>query len=121
MCGRNEIYALARRDVVDTRTITKQQISPEQKKEDYYRLARTSLVLTWVLTNVGLVILVTLLQPSRDLLASPDTVNKDTTSSGFYGVNVYFAIILWSVAALSLFRFTGSMLYLVESWFKRGR
>jgi hypothetical protein len=57
-----------------------------------------------------------LLDPGDDANIDPNNPVK-----GFYLANWYFSFILWSVAGLVMFRFIGSMIYLVRATFWRGR
>jgi chitin synthase len=75
---------------------------PKTKQEDYYRAFRTRLVLSWIISNLALVAIITNTAIFADGLG-----NFETRSS------VYLGFILWSVAGLSLIRFCGSCLYLV--------
>ncbi|CCH43582.1 chitin synthase [Wickerhamomyces ciferrii] len=67
--------------------------------EDYYRDVRTRVVLTWLITNLVLVMAV-----SQVYSATETATNK------------YLAFILWSVAALSAFRACGSTWYLITKY-----
>ncbi|KAF8984145.1 Chitin synthase, class 1 [Entomortierella lignicola] len=67
------------------------------KQEDYYREIRTRVLLTWIMSNALLVAVIT---------------------SGIFGdlrktSTVYLGIVLWSVAGLALFRFFGSVTYMI--------
>lgn len=64
----------------------------DQANKDYYATVRTNVVLAWTLTNVALVILI---------LNLPRKAH-----------NVYMAVLFYSVAALSFFRFLGAICYL---------
>ncbi|KAG0340775.1 Chitin synthase, class 1 [Podila humilis] len=67
------------------------------KQEDYYREIRTRVLLAWIMSNALLVALVT-----------SDVFGPFTSTS-----KVYLGIVLWSVAGLALFRFFGSVAYMV--------
>ncbi|KAG5463220.1 MAG: chitin synthase-domain-containing protein [Olpidium bornovanus] len=95
----NEIYE---------RTLRELAIRPEEKhegrdattkQEDYYKLFRTRLVLSWIVTNALLIITMTL--PFSNV-----QVFRDGRSFN------YLTFIFWSVATLSAVRFVGSTLYL---------
>ena len=75
----------------------------QERQEDYYKGFRSAVVLFWVFTNFVLVAVVI-------NTAGLETV---TTSSDTQRSTVYLAVVLWSVAALSLFRFIGAMWFLV--------
>ncbi|KAJ3158680.1 Chitin synthase, class 2 [Geranomyces michiganensis] len=78
--------------------------SDKLKQEDYFRLFRTRVVLLWIFCNVGLVAVLTTEAVAKQLGVF---VSKNDGSG-----NSYLTFTLWSVAALSLFRFVGSMVYL---------
>lgn len=71
------------------------------KREDYYKEFRTRLVLIWMFTNAALILGFTSSEWQR------------FTESKGSNFNPYLAFIFWSVAFLSLFRFIGSVIYLV--------
>lgn len=75
----------------------KQSRDAKTKQEDYYREIRTRVLLTWIMSNAALVALVT----------SNIFGDFKTTSQ------VYLGIVLWSVAGLALFRFFGSVTYMI--------
>nr|P87073.1 RecName: Full=Chitin synthase 1; AltName: Full=Chitin-UDP acetyl-glucosaminyl transferase 1; AltName: Full=Class-II chitin synthase 1 [Phycomyces blakesleeanus NRRL 1555(-)]BAA19857.1 chitin synthase [Phycomyces blakesleeanus] len=84
------------------------QVEPEvshrdakTKQEDYYRSFRTRLVISWIISNLILVVLIT----NENILASFGTFEVRSTS--------YLGFVLWSVAGLSAIRFCGSGLYLI--------
>ncbi|CAO3637942.1 unnamed protein product [Cunninghamella blakesleeana] len=72
------------------------------KQEDYYRSFRTRLVLSWIISNLALVAVIT------NTTVLPGTLGDFENRSSYY-----LAFILWSVAGLSVIRFTGSCLYLI--------
>ncbi|KAG0749821.1 hypothetical protein G6F57_002962 [Rhizopus arrhizus] len=89
---------------IDAQVELTKKIEPEKshrdaktKQEDYYRSFRTRLVLAWILSNLILVV----------IIANPSIITVDNKAS------TYLGFILWSVAALSVIRFTGSTLYLI--------
>ncbi|KAK3809224.1 MAG: chitin synthase 1 [Benniella sp.] len=73
---------------------------PKQEQEDYYKEFRTRLVVLWCATNVMLVLIFT--HGGDELTTTYDGRSK-----------AYLGFVLWSVAFLSLFRFIGSVVYLV--------
>ncbi|RIB05068.1 glycosyltransferase family 2 protein [Gigaspora rosea] len=74
------------------------------KKEDYYRMFRTNLVLAWMFSNALLIIFFT-----------SDTWNNYfmSKSKGEIVINPYLTFIFWSVTALSSFRAFGCIWYLI--------
>ena len=77
--------------------------NPSEKQEDYYKGFRSAVVLFWVFSNFVLVAVV----------INTAGLENVTTSSATQRSTVYLAVVLWSVAALSLFRFIGAMWFLV--------
>ncbi|OZJ01874.1 hypothetical protein BZG36_05276 [Bifiguratus adelaidae] len=74
------------------------------KQEDYYKLFRTRMVLTWMFSNALLVIIM-----SSDAFLA--WMEAHTTASTAY--NPYLTFIFWSVAGLSACRALGSFAYIV--------
>jgi chitin synthase len=66
---------------------------------DYYRDVRTRVVLSWLLSNLLLVLIIT------DVFSIKDAQN-----------NTYLTFILWAVAGLALFRALGSCYYLLNKY-----
>lgn len=89
---------------IDAQVELTKKIEPEKshrdaktKQEDYYRSFRTRLVLAWIISNLALVVAI-----------------ANTTVIDIKGkASIYLGFILWSVAGLSVIRFTGSTLYLI--------
>ncbi|KAI1291571.1 Chitin synthase, class 2 [Mortierella claussenii] len=79
------------------------------KQEDYYKMFRTRLVLTWMFSNAVLIIAMT----SSFKYKSDNAVDVKAPASKDDMFNPYLSMIFWSVAALSAVRFTGSSLYLI--------
>ncbi|KAF9938153.1 Chitin synthase, class 1 [Modicella reniformis] len=75
----------------------KQHRDAKTKQEDYYREIRTRVLLAWIMSNALLVALVT------------------SAAFGDFSKNskMYLGIVLWSVAFLALFRFIGSVSYMI--------
>ena len=90
--------------VIATKAV-KEKAAPNlaEKQEDYYKGFRSAVVLFWVFSNFVLVAVVINTAGLEDV----------TTSSATQRSTVYLAVVLWSVAALSLFRFIGAMWFLV--------
>ncbi|KIX00606.1 chitin synthase 2 [Rhinocladiella mackenziei CBS 650.93] len=78
--------------------------NPADKQEDYYKSFRSNVVTAWMVTNFILVAAVL-------NVAGFDRINVDDTEQ--QNSTVYLAVILWSVAGLSLFRFCGACWFLI--------
>lgn len=77
---------------------------PEEIQEDYYKGIRSSVVLLWMFTNFGLAAVVLNSAGLDRLELGPDADERAT---------IYLSVVLWSVAALSAFRFAGSCWFLI--------
>jgi chitin synthase len=78
--------------------------NPAEKQEDYYKSFRSNVVTAWMITNFILVAAV-LNIAGFDRINVHDTEQQNST--------IYLAVILWSVAGLSLFRFIGACWFLI--------
>ena len=78
--------------------------SASEKQEDYYKGFRSAVVLVWMFCNFALAAVVL----STAGLERVDVKSNDTQRS-----TIYMAVVLWSVAGLSLFRFIGAMWFLI--------
>jgi chitin synthase len=79
-------------------------ISPSDKQEDYYKGFRSVVVLLWICSNLIL---------GAVVLNAGGLDAVEVSSSSHSRATIYMSVVLWSVAALSLFRFTGAMWFLV--------
>jgi len=77
------------------------KVDRSTQREDYYKNVRTWLVLAWVLSNGALVAVV----------SSPRISDALTSSNGS---NPYMAILMYAVAAFSIVRFAGCVVYLMK-------
>lgn len=82
--------------------------SPQDKQEDYYKGFRSIVVLVWMFCNLALCAVV--LQ-TGGLQVTVKTDERDSDANR--KATIYMAVVLWSVAALSLFRFIGAMWFLI--------
>ena len=85
-------YDVALRNLRDRLEVAKPPTSENQLQEDYYRAVRTYMVAVWMVCNAVLAMAVSEAYPIGDDI-------KD---------NFYLKFILWSVAAVALFRAIGS-------------
>ncbi|RUP43257.1 putative chitin synthase division I [Jimgerdemannia flammicorona] len=97
----NAAYEEACLDLQKTVVEAPQHRDAKTKQEDYYKGFRTRLVIFWITSNLILVAIIT----NAQLLHWFGNFTERSNS--------YFAFILWSVAGLSAFRFTGACCYLV--------
>ncbi|RPB09039.1 hypothetical protein P167DRAFT_555117 [Morchella conica CCBAS932] len=89
-------YDDALRNLRDRLEVPSDPISEGQIQEDYYRAVRTYVVVVWMVANAVLAMIVTEAYPLNEM-------------SG----NFYLKFLLWSVAALAVFRALGSTTYLI--------
>lgn len=81
-------------------------ITPEERQEDYYKGFRSAVVLAWMIMNFALAAVV--LSTAGLERVEVGKEKEDTQRS-----TIYMAVVLWSVAALSAFRFCGAVWFLV--------
>ncbi|KAI8922159.1 chitin synthase-domain-containing protein [Powellomyces hirtus] len=84
----------------------------QTKIDDYFRLYRTRVVLSWIISNVLIIVVFTTDAITNTLYANVEGLGKGK-------VNPYLTFIFWSVTALSAVRFVGSSWYLV-TWLMEG-
>lgn len=97
----NELYDEACSDLQKQVVPEKQHRDAKTKQEDYYRAFRTRIVISWIVSNLVLVVIIT------------NTTTLDFMGSFQARSTAYLGFVLWSVAALSAIRFIGSTLYLI--------
>lgn len=98
----NEIYEEACLDLSKEFVPEKQHRDAKTKQEDYYRAFRTRLVISWIISNLLLVVIITNTTTFNDALGTYQARSA-----------AYLGFVLWSVAALAAIRFVGSTLYLI--------
>lgn len=86
----------------------------QEKQLDYYRGVRTGVVLIWMITNFALAALV--LSSAGLGKITPGTASHEDEQKA--RTNIYMAIVLWSVAVLSSFKFLGAMWFLIVRLFR---
>lgn len=79
-------------------------ISEAEKQEDYYKGFRSAVVLVWIFCNFALAAVV---------LSAAGLERIDINSNETQRSTIYMAVVLWSVAGLSAFRFIGAVWFLV--------
>ena len=85
----------------------KKVVSAAEHQEDYYKGVRSAVVIIWMFCNFALAAVVL----SAGGLETVK-IGKDSPS-GPQRSTIYMAVVLWSVAALSLFRFCGAVWFLI--------
>lgn len=85
----------------------KKVVSAAEHQEDYYKGFRSAVVIVWMFCNFALAAVVL----SAGGLETVK-IGKDS-ASGPQRSTIYMAVVLWSVAALSLFRFCGAVWFLI--------
>lgn len=105
----NAQYESEMRKIQSKAPAEKREFSAEEKQEDYYKWFRSSVVLFWLVCNFALTSAVL----STAGLEKIDTSTDDTTKS-----TIYMAVVLWSVAGLSTFKFIGAMWFLIVRMFR---
>lgn len=82
------------------------EITPAERQEDYYKGFRSAVVLAWMFMNFALssVVLST---------AGLERVQVGGSDNDTQRATIYMAVVLWSVAGLSAFRFCGAVWFLV--------
>lgn len=88
----------------------------EERQMDYYRGVRTGVVLIWMITNFALAALV--LSTAGLERITPGKNDEDEEQQATARSNIYMAVVLWSVAALSSFKFLGAMWFLIVRMFR---
>lgn len=81
-------------------------MSEQEIQEDYYKNFRSRVVIVWLISNLFLIS--TILSTGLDQL-DPSNPNENEN----FRATVYMAVVLYSVAALSAFRFVGAMWFLI--------
>ena len=86
----------------------------EEKQMDYYKGVRTVTVLVWMIMNFGLAALVLSTAGLQRVIKSED----DNEAIKDARAGIYMSVVLWSVAALSAFKFIGTLWFLVVRMFR---
>lgn len=100
-------YDEALRNLRDRLEFVQEGVSEAQQQEDYYRAVRTYMVVAWMIANAILA------------MAVSEAYNTSNVSSNFY-----LKFILWSVAAVAIFRALGSSAFGIINivhWIAEGR
>ncbi|KAK7746332.1 Chitin synthase, class 2 [Cytospora paraplurivora] len=108
-----ELQAFARKPVKEKKPLTAAQL--DEKQQDYYRGVRTVVVLIWMITNFALIAVVLSAAGLERIGSSSTSTTEESTSNR---TTIYMAVVLYSVAALSGFKFLGAMWFLVVRMFR---
>lgn len=84
-------------------------ISEDERQADYYKGFRSAVVLVWVFCNFALGAVVLSAAGLDRFSDDPEKADKEENNRSM----IYMAVVLWSVAGLSIFKFLGAMWYLV--------
>lgn len=109
-----ELQAFSRKPVKEIKTPTPAQL--DEKQQDYYRGVRTVVVLIWMITNFALIAVVLSAAGLEKIGSTSSSTDSDTTETT--RTTIYMAVVLYSVAALSGFKFLGAMWFLVVRMFR---
>ena len=105
----NAQYEAEMRKIVSKAPPEKRTHTASEIQEDYYKSFRSRVVIFWLVCNFGLVAVVL------------STAGLERVSSGSSGTSrsaIYLAVVLWSVAGLSAFKFVGAMWFLIVRMFR---
>ncbi|KAH7358183.1 chitin synthase [Plectosphaerella cucumerina] len=106
-----ELAVFATKPVKVVSTPTQSQLA--EKQLDYYRGVRSIVVLVWMISNFALAAVV-LSAAGLDSIV-PTSAEQENTDDR---ANIYMAVVLWSVAGLSAFKFLGMLWFLVVRMFR---
>lgn len=87
-------------------------VSDAEKQEDYYKGFRSTVVLVWIFCNFALAAVVLSAAGINRIEVNQDQDKLDDKTT------IYMFVVLWSVAALSLFRFIGAIWFLTVRLFR---
>lgn len=90
----------------------------QEKQMDYYRGVRTGVVLIWMITNFALAAVVLSTAGVEDFGPNENNNAEDAEKDKTDRINIYMAVVLWSVAGLSAFKFVGALWFLVVRMFR---
>jgi chitin synthase len=105
----NAQYEAEMRKIVSKAPPEKREMSASEKQEDYYKGFRSSVVIFWLVCNFSLCAVV-LSTAGLERVSAAAGANKKST--------IYLAVVLWSVAGLSAFKFIGAMWFLIVRMFR---
>ena len=101
----NAQYDAEMRKISEKAVKEKKVVSEAEHQEDYYKGFRSAVVLVWMFCNFALCAVV--LSTAGLERVEVNKTNETQRST------IYMAVVLWSVAGLSLFRFCGAVWFLI--------
>ncbi len=108
-----EMQVFSRKPVKEVKAPTPAQL--EEKQMDYYRGVRTMVVLIWMIMNFALCALVLSTAGVDRLVPDNGQTEKEIKNNR---ATIYMSVVLWSVAALSAFKFVGAVWFLIVRMFR---
>lgn len=108
-----ELQVFSRKPIKAPSELTPAQ--EDEKQQDYYRGVRTVVVLMWMITNFALIAVVL---SAAGLEKIGTTTDSTTDVESTTRTTIYMAVVLYSVAALSGFKFIGAMWFLIVRMFR---
>lgn len=105
----NAQYEAEMRKIMVKAPEEKREMSASEIQEDYYKGFRSRVVLFWLVCNFGLCAVVLSTAGLQRVATSTDDTTKST---------IYMAVVLYSVAGLSAFKFIGAMWFLIVRMFR---
>lgn len=108
-----EMRVFSQRPVKEDKPPTPAQI--EEKQMDYYRGVRTVVVLIWMITNFALCAIVLSTAGLEKVVPDNGQTEEQVKSDR---ATIYLSVVLWSVAALSAFKFLGAVWFLIVRMFR---
>ena len=109
-----EVALFATKFKAEKKALTPVQL--QEKQMDYYKGVRTGVVLIWMIMNFALCAVV--LSAAGLETITPGESGQSQADQQTARSNIYMTIILWSVAALSAFKFLGAMWFLIVRMFR---
>lgn len=112
-----ELQVFSRKPAKENKPLTASQL--DEKQQDYYRGVRTVVVLIWMISNFALIAVVLSAAGLEKIGTSSKTTDQDAAEEAeTTRTTIYMAVVLYSVAALSGFKFLGAMWFLVVRMFR---
>ena len=108
----NAQYDAEMRKIAQKAPKEKKVVGEAERQEDYYKGFRSAVVLVWMFCNFALAAVV-LSAGGLSRVKVGDSQDIETQRS-----KIYLGVVLWSVAALSLFRFIGAVWFLIVRLFR---